>query len=659
MLHLPLRYEDETRLTAIAASRHGAPVQVEGVVTAAEIRYRPRRQLVIQIEDFLNFYPSQLRQLATGARVRLFGEVREGFFGAEMVHPRFRVVSAGMPLPQTLTPIYPTTAGLGQAALRRAIDAALGKADLSETLPDALRQRLALDEFESCVRRLHHPPPDIAQQALNDRTHAAWQRLKFDELLAQQLSMRLAYRKRRTQTAPALAGDGSLRRRLQQHLPFPLTGAQQRVIAEISADLARAHPMQRLLHGDVGSGKTLVAAIAALQALEAGWQVALMAPTELLAEQHQYKLSKLLAPIGIEPLWLAGAMTRAERRRPLQAIADGGAQLLIGTHALFQDQVSFARLGLAIIDEQHRFGVAQRLALRSKGSAAGSAPHQLMMSATPIPRTLSMSYFADLDVSVIDELPPGRAPVVTKLVSEARRDEVLARVRAACGDGAQAYWICPLIADSGDSPSGSAKGTRRGEALQLQNAVDTFEKLRAALPELHIGLVHGRLKAHDKTDIMHRFQHGGIDVLVATTVVEVGVDVPNASVMVIEHAERMGLAQLHQLRGRVGRGARASVAILLYQTPLSELARARLKVIYESADGFEIAREDLRLRGPGEYLGERQSGVPLLRFADLEADLGLLEAARDAAEMLLDRHPDLARKHLDRWLGSKEAMLKV
>jgi ATP-dependent DNA helicase RecG len=521
-----------------------------------------------------------------------------------------------------------------------------------------LLQKLELSAFADAVKVLHNPPPEVSQSALDQRTHPAWRRLKFDELLAQQISMRLHYQRRKNRKAPALQSNGELRDAFIRSLPFPLTGAQRRVVKEIGADLTKAHPMQRLLQGDVGSGKTVVAALAALQAIESEYQTALMAPTEILAEQHYFKLSTLLAPLGIHVTWLTGSLKKKQKQEAIDAIASGTTQLAIGTHALFQQSVAFSKLGLAIVDEQHRFGVAQRLALRMKGIAATESdsrssrestsrgePHQLMMSATPIPRTLSMSYYADLDVSVIDELPPGRRPVVTKLIGEARRDEVVARIREACLEGQQAYWVCPLIEES--------------ETLQLKTAIETFETIRATFADLNVGLVHGRLKADEKADVMQRFTRNEIQLLVATTVIEVGVDVPNASLMVIEHAERMGLSQMHQLRGRIGRGTAASVCILLYQMPLSETARARLKVIYENSDGFEISRADLLLRGPGEYLGSKQSGLPMLRFADINADVDLLEAARDAAPWLLQEHPAAARAHLDRWLGSREDFLKV
>ena len=654
VLHLPLRYDDETRLCRIADAPHGQTVQVEGIVVNSDIKYRPKRQLVLAIEDgsgtlvvrFLNFYPNQAKQLVPGTHVRLFGEIREGFFGAEMVHPKYRVVREGTPLPETLTPVYPTTAGLSQANLRRMIEHALTASTLDDTLPTDLLARLKLPAFEDSIRFLHAPLPGTVQKVLQERKHPAWRRVKFDELLAQQLSMRIHRDRRRRVNALALAPRDRLTQALLERLPFKLTQAQQRAAADIRNDLAQPHPMQRLLQGDVGSGKTVVAALAALQAIEHDCQVAVMVPTEILGEQHYRKFSAWLAPLGITVTWLAGSLNRAQKRAALAQVAGGAAQITIGTHALFQDEVEFHQLGLAIIDEQHRFGVRQRLALGRKGEKhAALQPHQLMMSATPIPRTLAMSYYADLDVSIIDELPPGRTPVTTRLVDDRRRDEVTHRVRDACISGSQAYWVCPLIEES--------------EALQLQTALETHERVAALFPELKVGLVHGRLKSEEKTAVMEAFQRGAIRLLVATTVIEVGVDVPNATLMVIEHAERMGLAQLHQLRGRVGRGDGQSTCILLYQTPLSPLARERLKIIYENIDGFEIARHDLRLRGPGEMLGARQSGVPLLRFADLDTDLDLLDAARAAADMILKTHLQIAQRHLERWLGDKQRYLGV
>jgi ATP-dependent DNA helicase RecG len=652
-LHLPLRYEDETRITPIAGAPPGLPVQVQGTVRSTEIVYRPRRQLISRIEDsagelvlrFFNFYPSQARALAVGATVRAFGEVRTGFFGGEMIHPRFHVLHGATPLPAALTPIYPTTAGLGQAQLRRLIEGALARVSLDDTLPDDIWKRLGLCAFREAVDALHHPRPGADPAALSGRGLPAWRRVKFDELLAQQLSMRKHRRERKARTAPALAPPLAGARRytaaLIERLPFRLTRAQQRVWREVERDLAQLHPMHRLLQGDVGSGKTVIAVLAALRAVENGLQAAVMAPTEILAEQHLRKFGAWLGPLGVEIAWLTGGQTRKERDAALAAIASGKAPVAIGTQALFQEAVEFRSLGLAVVDEQHRFGVRQRLALRTKGEE----PHQLMMSATPIPRTLSMSHYADLDVSVIDELPPGRRPVVTKLIADSRRPEVVRRIREACGASGQAYWVCPLIEES--------------EQLQLQTALNTHAALSREFPELNVGLIHGRLKPAEKAKTMAAFLAGRIQLLVGTTVIEVGVDVPNASLMVIEHAERFGLAQLHQLRGRVGRGAAESVCILLYQNPLGEAARKRLRVIFENSDGFVIAREDLLLRGPGEYLGARQSGAPLLRFADLDHDADLIELARTVAEALLTEQPETAERHLARWLGGRADFLKA
>ena len=648
VLHLPLRYEDETRITALEDARPGIGAQFEVEVLDSEIAYRPRRQLLARVRDgsgalllrFLNFYPSQQKVLQPGARLRIFGELHEGYLGPEIIHPRFHPVREDEPLPDRLTPVYPTTAGLGQATLRRLIGKALATADLSDTLPAPLRENLGLPDFADAIRFLHTPPPDVTQAVLETRDHPAWRRVQFDELLAQQLSLRRAYTARRARGAPRLAPNGKLTRALLASLPFRLTGAQQRAWQEIAADLGQPHPMQRLLQGDVGSGKTVVAALAMLHAVEAGHQAALMAPTEILAEQHYRKIAAWLQPLGIEVAWLTGSLKKREKEAAINSVGAGGTAIAIGTHALIEDKVEFARLGLAIVDEQHRFGVRQRLALKEKGQFA----HQLAMSATPIPRTLAMSYYADLDVSVLDELPPGRTPVTTKLVSEGRRDQVVARVHEACRAGGQAYWVCPLIEES--------------ETLQLKTAEETYARLAADLPDLRIGLVHGRLKAAEKAAVMSAFVANEIQVLVATTVIEVGVDVPNASLMVIEHAERFGLAQLHQLRGRVGRGTAQSACILLYARPLGELARARLKVIFESSDGFEIAREDLRLRGPGEFIGARQSGLPLLRYADLE-DAALVEQARAVAEDMLRDAPEQATTHLQRWLGGREELLKA
>jgi len=659
VLHLPLRYEDHTRITPLAEVKVGETAQTEGTVVSTEIQYRPRRQLVCLIRDdareaslvlrFFSFYPSHQKTLRAGSRVRVFGDVRGGYYGPEIVHPQFKVVSEDTALPDRLTPVYPTTAGLSQDTLRKVIARALvaDAARTAETLPDEMVRRRGLWKFGDAVRFLHAPPPRLSaltQRALDARTHPAWTRLKFDELLAQQLSLKAHRKARASRRAPALRGDETLTRALLARVPFKLTRAQERVWREIAHDLKRAMPMQRLLQGDVGSGKTIVAALAALQAIESGRQVAFMAPTEILAEQHLRKLQGWLGDVGIEIAWLSGSLPARKRRKAIEALASGEAPFAIGTHALFQEGVAMPRLGLAIVDEQHRFGVAQRLALRDKGIADA---HQLMMSATPIPRTLAMTFYADLDVSVLDEMPPGRTPVTTRLVSQKRRAEMIEWVGKACREGRQVYWVCPLIEES--------------EKLELQTAVALHAELTQAFAAsgIRVGLLHGRMKPDEKSATMDAFVRGELNVLVATTVIEVGVDVPNASIMVIEHAERFGLAQLHQLRGRIGRGATESTCVLLFEEPLTDTAKQRLKVIYETTDGFEIARQDLVIRGPGEFLGARQSGVPLLRFADLERDVALIEQARDAADALLQTDPAAAARHLDRWLGSKQAFIKA
>ena len=649
VLHLPLRYEDETQITPIAQAVMGASCQIEGVVTQQEVKFKPRQQLLIQVCDdagsvlvlrFIHFYASHQRQMAVGKRIRAVGEVKLGFHGYEMIHPKVRDADSTV-LADSLTPIYPTVNGLQQPTLRRVVQAALKALPLQDTLPDVLLRQLGLPHLAESLHLLHAPPPSYTIQQLSDGALPAWQRLKFDELLAQQLSMRLARQKRMSGQTKAIVGDGRFQQMLLQALPFQLTGAQQRVLQEIRGDMAQTYPMHRLLQGDVGSGKTIVAALSALTAIEAGFQVAVMAPTEILAEQHLLKFEQWFAPLGLSVVWLSGSQRKKAKEQAKEALLSGATQIAVGTHALFQDDVQFQNLGLVIVDEQHRFGVAQRLALKNKGQDV----HQLMMSATPIPRTLAMSFFADLDVSMIDELPPRRTPIKTRLVNNARRVEVEGFVLNTCQQGQQVYWVCPLIEES--------------ETLQLQTAVETQAELQAALPDLSIGLVHGRMKAAEKATVMAAFSVGDLDVLVATTVIEVGVDVPNASLMVIEHAERMGLAQLHQLRGRVGRGAAASTCVLLFSEPLSELAKARLKVIYEHTDGFEIARQDLQIRGPGEFLGARQSGAPMLRFARLEEDMLLLEQARDVAPRLIEEQPEVVEAHLARWLGSREGFLGV
>ena len=655
VLHLPLRYEDETQIVPIreAGFMAGNPAQIEGVVIECEIQQRPRRQLVVTIEDdsgrlvmrFLNFYGSQVKQLGAGTRVRARGDMRHGFFGAEMVHPTYKVVQEGEALPQALTPVYPAGEGVPQAYLRKAIANALQRADWRDTLPAELLASLKLAPFASSVKLLHNPSPDVDEHALMERTHPAWTRMKFDELLAQQLSLKRAQAARRTKGAAALPTVGALSQDFLAALPFKLTGAQQRVLDEIRADLCESFPMQRLLQGDVGAGKTVVAALAATQAIDSGFQAALMAPTEILAEQHFRKIANWMEPLGVRVAWLTGSLRKKEKNEALADIESGYARLVIGTHALIQESVEFERLGLVIVDEQHRFGVGQRLALRNKGLDAEIVPHQLMMSATPIPRTLAMTYYADLEVSVIDELPPGRTPIVTRTIDQNRREEVIARVHAAALEGRQVYWVCPLIEES--------------EALQLQTATETHAMLSEALSALRVGLVHGRMKPAEKQMVMDGFVRGEIHVLVATTVIEVGVDVPNASLMVIEHAERFGLSQLHQLRGRVGRGSAASVCLLLYQSPLGPVAKQRLMTMRETTDGFEIARRDLEIRGPGEFLGARQSGQAMLRFADLQSDQWLVDKAREVAQRLLHEDPATVEAHLARWLGGREEFLKV
>ncbi|MBJ7309948.1 ATP-dependent DNA helicase RecG [Rugamonas sp. CCM 8940] len=658
VLHLPMRYEDETQVISIeeACLHGGESSQVEGLVVKNEITFKPRRQLLVHIADasgdlqlrFMNFYGSQVKQLAEGTRVRARGELKHGFFGAEMVHPTYKVVNEGAPLPTSLTPVYPSGEGLSQPILRRAINDAMQRIDWTDTLPAELRAEMSLSDFEPSVKLLHYPPQQVDEHALADRSHPAWVRMKFDELLAQQLSLKRAQRARRSKGAAALKSVGALSQAFQAALPFQLTGAQQRVLDEIRADLRHPYPMQRLLQGDVGSGKTVVSALAAAQAIDSGFQAALMAPTEILADQHFRKIAAWMEPLGVKVAWLTGSLKKKDKLAAYALIESGEAQLVIGTHALIQDGVQFAKLGLVIVDEQHRFGVGQRLTLRNKGDV-NAVPHQLMMSATPIPRTLAMTYYADLEVSVIDELPPGRSPIVTRAIDQNRRDEVIERVYAAAQEGRQVYWVCPLIEES--------------EALQLQTATDTHAMLADSLPGLAVGLVHGRMKTAEKQEVMDAFSAGQVHVLVATTVIEVGVDVPNASLMVIEHAERFGLSQLHQLRGRVGRGSAASVCLLLYQGPLGGVARQRLMTMRETTDGFEIARRDLEIRGPGEFLGARQSGQAMLRFADLETDGWLVDQARDVAQDLLHAStPDKAatvEAHLARWLGGKEEFLKV
>ena len=649
--HLPLRYEDRTRVTAIADLRAGDRAQVEGVVEAVERGFRYRPQLKVAISDdsrqtlllrFFHFNRAQAEQLQPGTRLLCYGEVRHGAQGLEIVHPNYQRLSGDVAasVDELLTPIYPTTEGLGPKRLAGVIGKALDRlppdAQL-ELIPPALCAAHGLDSLRDALLYVHRPPPDAPMSQLMLGRHPAQQRLAFEELLTQHLSlkrMREAVRQRR---APVLGGPGELRRKLLAGLPFQLTGAQQRVGDEVACDLAQPQPMLRLVQGDVGSGKTVVAALAALAAVEAGYQVALMAPTELLAEQHLSNFRQWLEPLGIEVEWLAGKVTGKARKLALARVA-AGAAVVIGTHALMQEGVVFARLGLVIVDEQHRFGVQQRLALHDKGRHGGLVPHQLVLTATPIPRTLAMSAYADLDVSSIDELPPGRTPVQTIAISNARRAEVIERIHVACGEGRQVYWVCTLIEES--------------EQLRAQAAEVAHAELSAALAGFAVGLIHGRMKSKEKQAVMDAFKSGELAVLVATTVIEVGVDVPNASLMVIENSERLGLAQLHQLRGRVGRGAVASNCVLLYQPPLGQLARERLQVMRDTNDGFRIAEKDLELRGPGEVLGTRQTGQLAFRIADLARDAHLLPAVQMVGEHMLTVHPRQASQLIERWLGA-------
>jgi len=641
LLHLPIRYVDETRIVPIDSLVVGAQGQVEGEIAEVQVLVRRRRQLLVRLRDetgelllrWVHFYASQQNQLVAGRRLRVLGRVRGGLAGKEMIHPQVRLIEADAALPVHLTPVYPTVEAVPQSWLRRRIAKALAQTRVEDLLPPELRRALNLMELGTALRLLHQPPAQVDANALEQRQHPAWQRLQFDELLAQQLALRQARGRRARRGAVALCGDSRLTRALLGAVPFALTADQRKVWSEIERDLAAPVPMNRLLQGDVGSGKTIVAALAAARAVEAGFQAALMAPTEILADQHFQRMSRLLQPLGVKVTWLGGRPREALRRAALADIASGAAGLVIGTHALIQEPVHFARLGLAIVDEQHRFGVEQRLALRQ----GQDMPHLLMLSATPIPRSLAMTYLSDLDVSVIRGLPPGRQAVRTKLISGARRHEVLRRIRSEVAAGRQAYWVCPLVEQS--------------DEIEATAAIRMAEQTRNLLPELRVGLLHGQMSAAEKKAAMDAFVEGQIDVLVATTVVEVGVDVPNASLMVIEHAQRFGLATLHQLRGRVGRGVAASTCVLLFDEPLSDLARERLKVLYETNDGFEIAARDLRLRGPGEFLGARQWGLPMLRFADLERDVGWLDIVRRTADEMLEYDPRRAATIIERWFA--------
>ena len=645
-LHLPLRYEDETSVTPIGSLVVNTHAQIEGRVADQRfVRTGRGQQLQAVVEDstgsitirFLHYFPSIQKQLAVGSTVRLYGEPREGYYGGlEMVHPRIKSGKAAeTELPKALTPVYPAGEGIQQRWLRKRIDRALLDLDLTDLVPEAVRTKFGLPGLREALSYIHTPPSGADVIGLQERSAPAWRRLIFDELLAQQITLRESRAVAFQRTAPPLAGDDAeLVGCFLAQLPFNLTNAQRRVTDEILADLAANRPMHRLVQGDVGSGKTVVAALAALRAVASGHQASLMAPTEILAEQHFRKIAAWLEPLGIRTAWLTGRLKTAEKNAALEAVASGEARIVIGTHALIQEGVKFANLGLAIVDEQHRFGVAQRLALRTRPESA-LVPHLLMLSATPIPRTLAMSYLADLDVSVIDELPPGRTPVVTKTVKTSRKDDVLSVVRSVVAQGRQVYWVCPLIEES--------------DKLDLTPATVCRDDLQQRLPDLTVGLVHGAMPAAEKDAIMQDFVSGLTQILVATTVIEVGVDVPNATLMVIEHAERFGLAQLHQLRGRVGRGAAQSACILLFGEDISPAGWERLKAIRDTTDGFEIARRDLEMRGPGEFLGERQSGTPLLRFADLDRDEALLAAARRTADAWLEKDRDAALRHAARW----------
>ncbi|WP_421199735.1 ATP-dependent DNA helicase RecG [Aeromonas enteropelogenes] len=651
LFHLPLRYEDRTQVWPIGDLPPGLHGAVEGEIQDTQLVMGRRRMLVCRISDgtgtltlrFFNFTAAQKNSLAQGRLMRCFGEVRPGKYGLEMAHPEYKLLGddqAGQ-TESALTPVYPTTEGLRQLTLRNLTDQALAQLDLygvEELLPAGLYPHQI--ELAAALRLLHRPPPSVALPLLENGQHPAQQRLVLEELLAHNLSVLKVRAQSQTQLARALKPAPKLVEQLLGALPFKPTGAQNRVVAEIGKDLQQSHPMMRLVQGDVGSGKTLVAALAALQAIGNGCQVGLMAPTELLAEQHAINFAKWLEPLGIQVGWLAGKQKGKAREEALAAIADGSVKMVVGTHAIFQEQVVFQRLALVIIDEQHRFGVHQRLALREKGEREGVHPHQLIMTATPIPRTLAMTAYADLDTSVIDELPPGRTPITTVALPDSRRQDVIERVRLACTEGKQAYWVCTLIEES--------------EVLECQAAEDTAAELQALLPGLHIGLVHGRMRPVEKQRVMEEFKAGILQLLVATTVIEVGVDVPNASLMIIENPERLGLAQLHQLRGRVGRGAVASHCVLLYHAPLSKTAQSRLGVLRETNDGFLIAQRDLELRGPGELLGTRQTGLADLKIADLVRDQPLIPQVQKMARFLMDKHPSHVDPLIRRWLGLRD-----
>jgi ATP-dependent DNA helicase RecG len=666
-LHLPIRYEDETELKTIEeaiAELSSDGVQTQGTVIQCDVKFKPRRQLVVVIADqaeelvlrFLNFYPSQQKQMAVGNFLRVRGDIRQGFFGPEMVHPTVKQVLPDTPLPQQLTPVYSTTAGIGQTTIRRAIEKGLKDTSVKKFLREIIPLKEVsapqyefirnLPSLEESIFTLHYPDSQISKAELLERTHPVWRRIQFEELLAQQISLQRAHLERQKRKAPFLSGQQShYVEKLLSLLPFDLTNAQKRVWEEIKRDLQKPFPMNRLLQGDVGSGKTVIAALAAAHAMDYGYQVAFMAPTEILAEQHFQKLISWFTTLGLETVWLTGSLKAKEKKLAVEKIKSGEAKLAIGTHALIQEGVEFSQLGLAIIDEQHRFGVRQRLQFHVKQGQESFYAHQLMMSATPIPRTLAMTYYADLEVSVIDELPPGRKPITTLTVKDSRRSEVIQGVERELQKGRQAYWVCPLIEES--------------EVLQLQTVVDTFEILKTELSEMTVGMMHGRMPAEEKSAMMQSFKSGQTQLLVSTTVIEVGVDVPNASLMVIEHAERFGYSQIHQLRGRVGRGEAESVCILLYGENLSHAAKERIKVLRDHSDGFVIAEHDLALRGPGELLGSRQSGESMLRFVDLQKDAWLVSLVKDFAHDILNTSPTLAELHLQRWLGSRVDYVKA
>jgi len=649
LFHLPLRYEDRTKIKPLNQLKVGESVLVEGTIQSAEVKFGKRRSLICMLSDgadtvmlrFFHFYPSQREKLKPGTHLRCFGEVRQGYQNLELVHPQYECLDyfdSNPLLEDHLTPIYPSNSHLTQTVFYSLIDQIFQKQEIIDYLPETVREQFNLLPIKEALQILHQPPPEVSIKALRDGKHPALRRLVFEELLAHHLSFRTLKLQARRQNAPNLDNAGELTQTLLAQLPFKLTEAQQRVSQEIAADLRATHPMHRLLQGDVGSGKTIVAALSALQAIESGYQVAVMAPTELLSEQHQRTFSQWLEPLELQIAWLTGSLTKKKREQALEKMASGEAQLVIGTHALFQKDVEFAKLGLVIVDEQHRFGVHQRLALRNKGTQDGLYPHQLIMTATPIPRTLAMTAYADLDTSIIDELPPGRTPVNTAIIPNTRRDEVIARIQQVCQhDGRQAYWVCTLIEES--------------ETKQFQAATETAEQLQNALPNLQIGLIHGRIKAKEKEQIMAQFQAQELDLLVATTVIEVGVDVPNASLMIIENPERLGLAQLHQLRGRVGRGALQSYCVLLYQPPLNDLTKSRLATIRDNHDGFIIAQRDLEIRGPGDVLGTRQKGVLNLRIADLQRDKALLlDEILEAGKILSKEYPEQSQLLIQRWI---------